>query len=122
VDYNTTPEQLEWIATFMRDLIVKTANARLERAHFFKFGESSLDFEVAYWVKNPDYGVYMDIQQALNIQLMTALAERKIEFAYPTRTIKLDGPVSVAPEAAAITGAAAANTPAAEIRQLPRAR
>ena len=88
--YETTPDQIRWVAAFLRELIGKTDKVRLERAHFFKFGDSSLDFEVAYWVQSPEYGVYMDIQESINLQLMEALAERQIEFAYPTRTLKIE--------------------------------
>lgn len=89
LEYATPPEQLEWVSTFLREMITNMPDVRLERAHFFKFGDSSLDFEVAYWVKSPDYGRYMDIQQTINLELMKALAARKIGFAYPTRTVKL---------------------------------
>jgi small-conductance mechanosensitive channel len=89
LEYATPPEQLEWVSSFLREMIGTLPDVRLERAHFFKFGDSSLDFEVAYWVKSPDYGRYMDLQQTINLQLMRALAERKIGFAYPTRTVKL---------------------------------
>ncbi|THD02025.1 hypothetical protein B1810_16135 [Panacagrimonas perspica] len=99
IDYATPPDDVQWVAEFLREQISKMENVRLERAHFFKFGESSLDYEVAYWVKSPDYGVYMDIQQNLNLRLMQALAARKIPFAYPTRTIKIETATPAPPSA-----------------------
>lgn len=102
VDYATPADELEWIATFLRELVGKTDGVRLERAHFSKFGESSLDFEIAYWVKSPDYNAYMDIQQQLNLRIMRSLAERGIAFAFPTRTVKLEVPASVAGEPHAV--------------------
>jgi len=51
------------------------------------FGESSYDFEVVYYVLDPDFALYMDIQQAVNLKIVRAFAERGIEFAYPTRTL-----------------------------------
>jgi small-conductance mechanosensitive channel len=97
VEYDTTPEQLEWIASYLRELIGQAPDVRFDRAHFFKFGDSSLDFEVVYWVKSPDYGVYMDAQQRFNLELMKAMAARGIEFAYPTRTLRLETTVAPTP-------------------------
>ena len=34
-----------------------------------------------------EYNVYMDIQQALNLELYSRFDELGIEFAYPTRTL-----------------------------------
>jgi small-conductance mechanosensitive channel len=87
VEYGTSPQQLKDVAEFLRALVTTTPRTRLERAHFFKFGESSLDFEVAYWVQDPDYNAYMDIQQNFNLRIMEQLAARKVAFAFPTRTV-----------------------------------
>ena len=104
--YETTVEQIEKVAQWLRDTINTNPKLRLERAHFFKFGESSLDFEVAYWVRDADYGHYMDQQQALNLGLMKLLADNGIEFAYPTRTLKFDLPTSDHPRMLRAPGAA----------------
>ena len=67
------------------------------RAHFKGFGENSRDFEVVYRVKHPDYDVYMDRQQALNLALMRAFQQRGIRFATPaTPTVNVMGPADKA--------------------------
>jgi len=33
--------------------------------HFNKFGDYNLIFEVVYYIMDPDYNLYMDIQQKL---------------------------------------------------------
>jgi small-conductance mechanosensitive channel len=97
LSYDTTVDQIELVTAWLRRTIQANPKLRLERAHFFRFGESSLDFEVAYWVRDPDYGLYMDQQQAMNLGLMTLLAENGIAFAYPTRTLRFDLPAAVPP-------------------------
>ena len=52
-----------------------------------KFGESSIDYEVVYYVLESSYRLYMDEQQRINLELMRALAEMGIDFAFPTRTV-----------------------------------
>jgi small-conductance mechanosensitive channel len=91
VVYQTTPEQLERIPAIVKQIVERNELARFDRGHFFRFGESSLDFEVVYWMKDPDYAKYMDVQQAINLDLMRALANEAVSFAYPTRTLFVEG-------------------------------
>lgn len=93
--YQTSIEQVEQIATMVREIIEAQPLARFDRAHFKSFGESSLDFEVVYWMLDPDYNRYMDTQQAINLALMRAFASDGIGFAYPTRTLLVEGAVRV---------------------------
>ena len=60
------------------------SKTRFERSHFRNFGESALIFEAVYFVLDAEYNTYMDIQQAINLRLISEFAERRIEFAYPT--------------------------------------
>lgn len=91
--YQTTPDQLEQIPELVKQTITATENTRFDRAHFFKFGDSSLDFEVVYWMTSPDYGVYMNAQQSINLGLLRGFKAAKIDFAYPTRTLFIEGGV-----------------------------
>lgn len=105
VTYDATPEQLEQIPGIVKRLIDGQDKARFDRAHFKGFGATSLDFDVVYWVTVPDFAVYMDVQQAVNLALMREFAPLGVDFARPTRTLMLGGggaiPVSIAPEATA---------------------
>ena len=87
VTYDTTPEQAEAIPAVVRKLVESHENLRFDRAHFKAFGASSLDYEVVYIVKDPAYGVYMDMQQSLNLGLMRELKALGVEFAFPTQTV-----------------------------------
>jgi small-conductance mechanosensitive channel len=87
VVYQTPKDQLEEIPGIVRDVIESRDNTRFDRAHFASFGDSSLDFEVVYYMLVPDYNAYMDTQQAINLDLFGRFEEQGIEFAYPTRTV-----------------------------------
>ncbi len=93
--YQTSPEQLEQIPEMAKKIIDKIELARFDRAHFKAFGDSAYNFEVVYWMMKPDYNAYMDTQQAINLELVKAFADAGIEFAYPTRTLIVEGPVTV---------------------------
>lgn len=90
VTYQTSREQLERIPGIVRDIIERQENTRFDRAHFASYGDSSLDFEVVYFMLVPDYPVFMDTQQAVNLELYSRFEELGIDFAYPTRTVYVE--------------------------------
>jgi small-conductance mechanosensitive channel len=59
--------------------------ARFERCHFKQFGAFSLDFELVYWVKSPDFVLHTNIQHALNIEMLEKFNAMGVEFAFPTQ-------------------------------------
>ncbi|MEM7436711.1 MAG: mechanosensitive ion channel family protein [Myxococcota bacterium] len=87
VVYQTSHEQLERIPSVIQEAIERHAQTTFDRSHFATYGDSSLDFETVYYVESPDYNAYMDIQQAINLELFRRFEELGIEFAYPTRTL-----------------------------------
>ncbi|WP_018915215.1 mechanosensitive ion channel family protein [Thiomonas sp. FB-6] len=97
VGYETPPDLMEQIPARVREAVQKQEQTRFDRAHFKDFGESALNFEVVYWMTTSDYTVYMDTQQAINLELMRAFASLGVGFAFPTRTVQLsaDRPIPV---------------------------
>ncbi|NPV71135.1 MAG: mechanosensitive ion channel family protein [Firmicutes bacterium] len=87
VVYETTSENLEAIPGIVKAVVDQLPQARFERAHFKKFGDFSLNFEVVYWMTTPAYGAYMDTQQAINLGLCQEFQAKGIQFAYPTQTL-----------------------------------
>ena len=87
VVYQTPAEKLQQIPTIIEDIMLKLESARFDRAHFQRFGDFSLNFEIVYYVESSDYRLYMDIQQAVNLEIFRRFADAGIEFAYPTQTV-----------------------------------
>ena len=90
VTYQTSPDALEKIPETVQKIIEEQPDVRFDRCHFRSFGDFALDFETVYYVLLADYNVYMDRQQAINLGIARAFAERGIEFAYPTQTLYVD--------------------------------
>lgn len=90
VDYATDPAKLAALPQTLRAIVEAQDKVRFDRAHFQKFGASSLDFEVVYWLLDDDFNRYMDVQQAINLALLNALAEADIRFAIPTQVMRLE--------------------------------
>jgi len=89
VTYQTAKENLEAITDIVKNIIESQSDVRFERGHLNGFGASSIDYEFIYWVTKPDYVVYMDVQQRINLAIIDAFAKKKIEMARPTQTVFL---------------------------------
>lgn len=89
VVYHSGNEQLRAIPDLVRAIITAQPNALFERAHFFRYSDWSLDFEVVYHIQNADYFLYMDIQQAIYLELHRRFAAAGIEFAFPTQVLRV---------------------------------
>ncbi|MBT8088325.1 MAG: mechanosensitive ion channel family protein, partial [Gammaproteobacteria bacterium] len=90
VTYQTPAEKLEQIPRIVEDILSHQDGARFDRAHFQKFGDFSLLFEIVYYVESSDYTLFMDIQQAINMEIFRRFEEAGIDFAYPTQSIFLN--------------------------------
>lgn len=87
VSYETSLEQLKKIPEVLREIVLNQHPVSFDRAHFLKYGDSSLDFEIVYFVEDPGYNVYMDIQQQINFDIYQRFEEMEVEIAFPTRTL-----------------------------------
>ncbi len=87
VTYQTPREKLERIPQMLQEVIEQQSRTRFDRAHFKSYGDYSLVFETVYYVDTPDYNVYMDIHQRVNLGIHEKFEQAQIEFAYPTRTV-----------------------------------
>lgn len=89
ITYEASADEVAAVPPIVKALIEADPKLEYVRAHFKGFGQSSLDFEVVYRVKDPDYDVYMDRQQALNLALMRALHERGISFSFTAPAVNV---------------------------------
>jgi len=90
VTYQTPREQLQRIPAIIREAVEAQEKTRFDRSHFAAYGDFSINFETVYYVLDPAYNVYMDIQQAINLTVHERFEAEGIEFAYPTQTLFLE--------------------------------
>ncbi len=90
VVYQTSHSQLTEIPGMIREIIESRKTVRFDRAHFKEYGPYSLHFEVVYYVLDPDYNIYMDTQEDINLAIYRRFKDAGIEFAYPTRTLYVE--------------------------------
>jgi small-conductance mechanosensitive channel len=90
VTYQTPRDKIERIPGILREAVDSLGDkVRFDRAHFQAYGDFALTFETVYFVLGPDFNLYMDCQQVINLRIHERFEEEGIEFAYPTQTLFL---------------------------------
>ena len=83
VTYDTALDHVQASPGMIREAVERRGEARFDRAHFRGCGESALEFEAVYRMVTPEYSVYLDEQQAINLELLHRFREAGIEFRLP---------------------------------------
>ena len=91
VTYDTSVEQMKAIPSMIQAIIDAQEHSTFNRCHFTEFADSSLNFELVYYIDTRELPVALNQQQAINLGIMEAFAREGIEFAFPTQTLYLEG-------------------------------
>lgn len=94
--YGAPYDEVAAFSKVIRAAVEAQPKTRFDRAHFKGYGESWLEFETVYYVLDPDYGLYMDTQQAVNLRLFQHVEERGLSFGHPVRVVTLKEPIAPA--------------------------
>lgn len=89
VTYGVHVTQLQKILDIVRRVVEAVGNARFDRACFKEFGKNALNFKIAYFVTDPDFNLYMGIQQRINLTILEGLENLSTSLTLLTRTIQL---------------------------------
>jgi small-conductance mechanosensitive channel len=82
--YETDPKQLHRVRELVKNIVGSVPRTRFDRCHLRSFGQSSLDFEAAYWVNSAEFNDYADVHHEISVKLIEAFRAERLEFAYPT--------------------------------------
>jgi len=89
VSYNTPVKQLKKIKKDIQKIIEKIdkENVEFNRCHLKNMEDSSLVYEVVYYINTRDYALYMDINEKINLKILELFEKEGIEIPYPTYTV-----------------------------------
>lgn len=87
VTYQTKSKQLKIIPGVIKKIVEKQELTKFDRAHFQSYGDSSLNYEIVYFILSSDYTKYMDTQEKINLEIYEQFEKLGVEFAYPTQTV-----------------------------------
>jgi MscS family membrane protein len=60
------------------------------RVYFSDFNDWSLNIYMSYWIKPPDYWLYHEVNERVNMEIMKRFEAEKIEFAFPSQTLYIE--------------------------------
>jgi len=86
VSYDTDPKALAAIPGMVREIVEATPDTRFDRCHFLTYAASTLQFEVVFYATKPEFNVYADAQQRINLEIFERLREMKVNLTPPNRT------------------------------------
>src|SRR5882762_9831800 len=87
VSYDKPTDVLAAIPAEVRKIVEAQRDTRFDRCHLLTYGDTALQFELVYFVTKPDFAVYADTQQAINLALLDRLRDMKVQLAAPTRAL-----------------------------------
>jgi small-conductance mechanosensitive channel len=87
IDAETPVSKIKKIPALVEKIIKGIEHAKFDRVHFQKFSDFSLVFEVVYFMTTPDYNLFMDTQQEINLGIIKELQKEKVGMPYPTQTV-----------------------------------
>jgi small-conductance mechanosensitive channel len=87
VTYGTTPEKLRAIPAIVRQIVECQPKTRFDRCHLLSFSDWALRYEVVFFMTVPDYNLYADVQQTINLSIIERFNEMGVEFAFPSRPL-----------------------------------
>ena len=97
VTYDTPSDVLGTLPGIVESIIAAQSPVKFDRSHVSNLGESAIRIETVYYVLDPDYMKYMNIQQAIYLEVLRRFTAENVKFAFPSRTIYYDSPASSGP-------------------------
>ena len=66
---------------------INTDPEKPPRVYFSDFNDWALNIYMSYWVRPPDYWLYHEVNERVNLEIMKRFEAEKIEFAFPSQTL-----------------------------------
>jgi small-conductance mechanosensitive channel len=83
LSYLTPADLVAQVPAQLERIVAAQPRTRFERAHLKEFTSTGLSLEVVYHLLDPDYLLYMDTQQAINLEILRACHAQGIAFSLP---------------------------------------
>ena len=84
--YETTPDQLRWVLTEIRKLLLEHPRVTEDpaRARFIGFGEHSVNIEIFAYVNTTDWNEFLAVREDIFLRLIDTVEESGTGFASPS--------------------------------------
>jgi small-conductance mechanosensitive channel len=85
--YDTPQALLEALPGLIKQVIEGQEKVRFDRGTLMRLADWALEFEVVYWMTEPDYGLFARTHQQVLLELLRRMRDGGYAFAFPTRAI-----------------------------------
>jgi MscS family membrane protein len=87
--YETTPDQLRFVAAKVRKLLIRHSKVSPDpaRVRFSEFGDSAYVLDVFAFVRAADWNEFMAIKEDLNLRISEIVRDSGTSFAFPSQTV-----------------------------------
>ena len=83
VEFATPVDVVETIPGMLRDIVASQEKTRVDRAHLKALVGGAYQFELVYWMIDPDYGLYMNTRQQVLLTIVRRFEADGIRFLFP---------------------------------------
>ncbi|WP_428382444.1 mechanosensitive ion channel family protein [Nevskia ramosa] len=83
VEFATPVDVVEKIPAMLRDIVASQEKTRVDRAHLKALVGGAYQFELVYWMIDPDYGLYMNTRQQVLLTIVRRFEADGIRFSFP---------------------------------------
>ena len=94
VTYDTPLDTISRLPKVVEEIVSAQNPVKFDRSHVATLGESAIRLETVYYVLDPDYTLYMNVQQAINLEILRRFSAEKVKLAFPSRTVYHEGLVA----------------------------
>jgi small-conductance mechanosensitive channel len=91
VPYDTPVDVLATLPGIVEQIITAQSPVKFDRCHIASLGDSAIGIEAVYNVLDPDYTLFMNIQQAVDLDVLRRFAAVNVKLALPSRTVYHEG-------------------------------
>lgn len=95
VAYGTRPKQVRAVLEGIESVITGVEGVTFGSVHLTAFADSGLEFVIVYRVTSPVFGVYREAHQQISLGIMDLLERLEVDFAVPTRKVRVATPEDV---------------------------
>lgn len=88
--YDTTVPQVQRAVELLEEILRKDPDAYDFVVHFNRFGDFSLNLDVAYWCRKTEGREFARVSQRINLEIKERFDSEGFRFAFPTRTIQME--------------------------------
>ena len=89
LSFDTPADKVARVPAMVRQVVEQQPLTKFDRSHLLSIADSGLRIENVYYVLDPDYNKFADVQHAIYLDLLHAFEREQITFGFTTRTVHL---------------------------------